>query len=68
MLTGLLVLGYNLCMKQDYILACKAIEARHPKAYEIVQIDNENFSARVGHCIAYYVIINNQIIGDVWYD
>ena len=68
MWTGLLFVGYNLCMKQDYILACKAIETRHPNAWSIVQIDNENFSARVGHCIAYYVIINNQIIGDVWYD
>ena len=62
-------MGYNHTMKrQDYILACKAIEARHPNAWSIVQIDNENFSARVGHCVAYYVIIDNVITGDVWYD
>ena len=54
--------------KQDYKQACKAIEARHPTAWSIVQIDNENFSAKVGYSIAYYVIIDNQIVGDVWYE
>lgn len=55
-------------MRQDYILACKAIEGRDPSAYSIVQHDDKNFSARVGACIAYYVIIDNKIVGDVWYE
>ena len=55
-------------MRQDYKEACKLIEARDKQAYSIVQHDDKNFSARVGACIAYYVIINNQIVGDVWYE
>jgi len=54
--------------KQDYILACKIIEANNPTAWGIVQHDDNNFSAKIGYCMAYYVIINNQIIGDVWYE
>jgi len=54
--------------KQDYKEACKAIEARDANAYSIVQHDDKHFSARVGVCTAYYVIIDNQIVGDVWYE
>jgi hypothetical protein len=46
----------------------QAIMAHDPKAYGIVQHDEKNFSAVVGHCIAYYVIIDGQIKGDVWYE
>lgn len=61
-------LWYNNIMKQDYKQACKAIEARDPKAYSIVQHGNNNFSARVGCMTAYYVIIDDVITGDVWYE
>lgn len=54
--------------KQDYKQACKVIEQRDPTAYSIVQQDEKHFSARVGYCMAYYVIIDNQIVGDVWYE
>ena len=54
--------------KQDYKQACKAIEAHDPTAYSIVQQDDKHFSARVGRCIAYYVIIDDEITGDVWYE
>ena len=54
--------------RQDYLLACSAIEDKHPNAWSIVQHDDTNFSAKVGHCMAYYVIIDNEIIGDVWYE
>ena len=55
-------------MEQDYNQACKAIEAHSPTAYSISQHGPDTFSARVGHMIAYYVIINNKIIGDIWYE
>jgi hypothetical protein len=48
--------------------AIDAIMAHDPKAYGIVQHDEKNFSARIGYCIAYYVIIDGQIKGDVWYE
>jgi hypothetical protein len=68
-LTGLLFLGYNTPMnKQDYKQACKAIEAHNPQAYSICQHDNNSFSAKIGYMMAYYVIIDNQIVGDVWYE
>ena len=54
--------------KQDYKQACKAIEAHDPTAYSIVQQDDKHFSARVGRSIAYYVIIDDKITGDVWYE
>jgi hypothetical protein len=54
--------------RQDYLLACSAIEDKHPNAWSIVQHDDTNFSAKVGHCMAYYVIIDNEIIGDIWYE
>ena len=55
-------------MKQDYILACKAIEAHNPTAWSIVQHDDNNFSARVGYVMAYYNIIDNVIVGGVLYE
>ena len=54
--------------KQDYKQACKAIEQRDPTAYSIVQHGDTTFSARIGCLIAYYVIINDVITGDVWYE
>ena len=54
--------------KQDYNQACKAIEAHDPTAYSICQHGDDTFSARVGFCMAYYVIIDNTITGDVWYE
>lgn len=54
--------------RQDYKEACKVIEARDPQAWSIVQHDDKNFSARVGYCMAYYVIIDGKIVGDVWYE
>lgn len=48
---------------------CEAlVRERDPTAYSIVQHDEKNFSARVGHCMAYYVIIDGKIVGDVWYE
>ena len=55
-------------MRQDYKDACKAIEAHDPKAWSICQHDDKHFSARVGYCMAYYVIIDGKIAGDVWYE
>ena len=55
-------------MKQDYKQACKVIEAHDPTAYSIVQQDEKHFSARVGRSIAYYVIVDDKITGDVWYE
>ena len=54
--------------KQDYKQACKIIEAHSPTAYSISQHGENTFSARVGHMIAYYVIIDNVITGDIWYE
>ena len=48
--------------------ATQAILNRDKNAYSIVQHDEKNFSARVGYCTAYYVIIDGQIVGDVWYE
>ncbi len=48
--------------------ATEAILAKDPKAHSIAQHDAENFSARVAHMTAYYVIIDGQIVGDVWYE
>jgi hypothetical protein len=48
--------------------ATKAIMAHDPKAYGVCQHDEKNFSARVGYCVAYYVIIDGVITGDVWYE
>jgi hypothetical protein len=48
--------------------ATEAITAHDPKAYGIVQHDEKNFSAVVGRAIAYYVIIDGVITGDVWYE
>jgi hypothetical protein len=48
--------------------AIDAIMAHDPKAYGIVQHDEKNFSAVVGRAIAYYVIIDGVITGDVWYE
>jgi hypothetical protein len=54
--------------RQDYNEACKVIEAHNPTAWGISQHGDDTFSARIGHMIAYYVIINNKIIGDIWYE
>lgn len=50
-----------------YEQALKAITERDPGAWGIVGHD-KNFSARIGYCIAYYVIIDGKIVGDVWYE
>ena len=55
-------------MKQDYKEACKIIEARIEGAYSIVQHDDNNFSARVDGMIAYFVIVDNKIVGNVYYE
>jgi len=54
--------------RQDYKEACAVIEAKDPTAWSIVQHGDTTFSARVGHCMAYYVIIDGKIVGDVWYE
>jgi hypothetical protein len=48
--------------------ALDAILAKDQKAHGIVQHDEKNFSACVGNMIAYYVIIDGVITGDVWYE
>jgi hypothetical protein len=48
--------------------AAQAIMAHDPCAWGMVQHDETNFSARVGLAVAYYVIIDGQIVGDVWYE
>ena len=48
--------------------ATQAILAKDPKAYNIAQHDEKNFSASVGNMVAYYVIIDGQITGAVWYE
>ncbi len=48
--------------------AIDAITAHDPKAWGVCQHDETNFSARVGRVIAYYVIMNDKIVGDVWYE
>ena len=55
-------------MKQDYKQACKAIEAYSPTAWSICQHGENTFSARVGYMTAYYVIMDDKITGDVWYE
>ena len=50
------------------IEATQAIMAHTPTAWGIAQHDEKHFSAHVGYCVAYYVIIDGQIIGDVWYE
>jgi hypothetical protein len=51
-----------------YSKASQAILSRHHNAYDIVQHDEQSFSARVGGAIAYYVIIDGVIVGDVWFE
>lgn len=58
----------NMMTNETRQQAIKAIVAHDPGAYAIVGHDGKNFSARVGYCIAYYVIIDGQIVGDVWYE
>ena len=48
--------------------AIQAIMAKDAKAANIVQHDEKNFSAQVGQMMAYYVIIDGEITGAVWYE
>ena len=48
--------------------ATQAIMQHDPKAYEVCWHGENNFSARIGYMTAYYVIIDGEIIGDVWYE
>jgi hypothetical protein len=48
--------------------AIQAIAQRDARAYDVCEHGNNNFSARLGYCIAYYVIIDGVITGDVWYE
>ena len=48
--------------------ATEAIMAHDPKAWVVCQHDVKNFYARVGLAVAYYVIIDGVITGDVWYE
>ena len=50
------------------IEAEQAIMQHNPKAWGICEHGDNNFSARIGYCTAYYVIIDGRIIGDVWYE
>ena len=54
--------------KQDYKQACKVIEAHSPTAWSICQHGDTTFSAKIGYCVAYYVIIDDKIVGDIWYE
>lgn len=55
-------------MRQDYKQACKTIEAHSPTAWSICQHGDTTFSARIGYMTAYYVIIDDKIVGDIWYE
>jgi len=46
----------------------QAILAHDPKAWGICNTGGNYFMANVGRCTAYYVIIDGQIVGDVWYE
>jgi len=46
----------------------QAILAHDPKAWGICNTGGNYFMASVGRCTAYYVIIDGQIVGDVWYE
>lgn len=48
--------------------ATQAILAKDPNAWSIAHHGGNNYSAKVGRMIAYYVIIDGQIVGDVWYE
>jgi hypothetical protein len=66
---GVSPLWYNQHMKkQSFTLACKAIMAHNPNAHGIIWHYDNNYSAMVNRCVAYYVIIDNKIVGDVWYE
>ncbi len=58
----------HMTTKQNYKTACDLILAHDPRAASITQLDNENFMVTVGRTQAYYVIIDNKIVGDIWYD
>ena len=64
----LIALWYNKHMMTTKQQAIEAIMAHDPKAFSIVQHDEKHFSASVGRCMAYYVIIEGKITGDVWYE
>ena len=46
----------------------EAIKAHDADARDIVHIGYTYYSARVRSMIAYYVIIDGKIVGDVWYE
>lgn len=52
----------------DKTKAIEAIKAKDANAYDVAYHGGNNYSARVGHCIGYYVIIDGKIVGDVWYE
>lgn len=50
----------------DKVIA--AIRAKDCDAYNIIHTGGNYYSARVRGMIAYYEVVGDKIIGDVWYE
>lgn len=52
--------------KQDQ--AYLAISSRYPMAHDVVWHGDNNYSAKMLRCMAYFVMIDGKIVGDIWFE